>query len=369
MNKPQAISFYVVGLALFAMFFGSGNLIFPLFVGQLSQDQWIPATLGFLITAVFLPFLGVVAMVTYNGSYSNFFSLFGKKGAFLFSLILLTTWIPLGSSPRCITLAHAAITSNIENFTPLWLFSLFYCVIVWFIVIKKTRMIEILGKFLTPLLLLCIALIVTLGFYIAPQIEASSFTGVDMFKRGLMEGYNTMDMIASIFFSVSIIHILRRSFSTQSETLTHTFKACIVGIILLAIVYVGLISLAATHSVTLETVSKDQLFVHIAKSVLGPELGFLAAIAVVLACLTTSVALVIVFADFLTEQLFQDAKYQRISLIITLVTSYIMSIFGLAGITSVTEPLLQIFYPTLLILILINVPRKLLCKSSTPVAS
>jgi LIVCS family branched-chain amino acid:cation transporter len=223
-------------------------------------------------------------------------------------------------------------------------------------------MIEILGKVLTPLLLLCIALIVALGFYTAPPIEMSHFTSGEMFKRGLLEGYNTMDMIASIFFSVSIINILRKSFATQSETLIHTFKSCVVGIVLLGVVYLGLISLAATHSVTLEAVSKDQLFVHVAKSILGPELGFLAAVAVVLACLTTSVALVVVYADFLTEHVFQDAKYQRLSLALTLACTFAMSIFGLSGITSVTEPLLQIFYPTLLILILINVPRKLLCK-------
>jgi LIVCS family branched-chain amino acid:cation transporter len=358
MNKPQKLSFIVVGLALFSMFFGSGNLIFPLFVGKLAQDQWLPATLGFFCTAVFLPFLGVVAMVTFRGSYAAFFDILGKWGGFLLTLVLLTTWIPLGSSPRCVTLAYAALNSNIPSI-PLWAFSLAYCGMIWFVVAKKSRMIEILGKFLTPALLICIALIVAFGLYQAPELAKSEYTGLQMFTTGLHEGYNTMDMIASFFFSASIIEILRRTCKTESAALKHTFKACLVGIAVLGIVYVGLIGLAATHALTLDVIPKDKLLIHIAHSVLGAELGILSSIAVFLACFTTSVALVVVYADFLTEHVFQDVRRGRIALMLTIISTFLMSLTGLEGITYVTETLLAIFYPTLLVLIVINVPRKL----------
>ena len=97
-NRSSAI---IIGMALFAMFFGSGNLIYPLHIGTVSQGAWPVATIGFLLAAVFLPFLGVSAMVLYKGSYDDFFNTIGKKKGFLLSLLLLTVWIPLGSAPRC----------------------------------------------------------------------------------------------------------------------------------------------------------------------------------------------------------------------------------------------------------------------------
>jgi LIVCS family branched-chain amino acid:cation transporter len=113
----------IIGMALFAMFFGSGNLIYPLYIGTEAETSWVSATLGFLIAAVLLPFLGVIAMVLYRGSYDEFFNSIGKKMGFILSLILLTVWIPLGSAPRCMTLAYASIDSYFANTPPLWLYS------------------------------------------------------------------------------------------------------------------------------------------------------------------------------------------------------------------------------------------------------
>ncbi|MCB9229710.1 MAG: branched-chain amino acid transport system II carrier protein, partial [Deltaproteobacteria bacterium] len=95
----------IVGLALFSMFFGSGNLIFPLDVGRVAGGQFLWGALGFILTAVLVPFMGVVAMVVYNGDYQKFFAFSGKKTGFILTLILLSFWIPFGSGPRCITLS------------------------------------------------------------------------------------------------------------------------------------------------------------------------------------------------------------------------------------------------------------------------
>lgn len=359
MSQNRQLSFIVIGLALFSMFFGSGNLIFPLFLGQIAEGQWLFASLGFFTTAVLLPLTGVIAMVVYKGDYYTFFGCFGKKIGFISILTLLTVWIPLGSGPRCAALAYASMLPYIDSPLPMWFFSAIYCTITFMVVYKKARILDILGYVLTPLLLICLALIICKGidFPALVPAEVSSNTLSFLF-RGLSEGYNTMDLIASFFFSASIINILRRSTHDEARSLSTTFKASLVGATLLAIVYIGLICLAVSHSDALYNIPKEQLLVHIAKDLLGSQLGIIASLAVFLACFTTSVALTTVFADFLAERILGNRDQYPIALLITQSVTFVMSITGLEGITAVTEPILRVFYPMLMLMIVINLSRK-----------
>lgn len=359
MPQNRQLSFIVIGLALFSMFFGSGNLIFPLFLGQVADSQWVYASLGFFTTAVLLPLTGVVAMVVYKGDYGTFFGCFGKKIGFLAILTLLTVWIPLGSGPRCAALAYASMLPYTDSPLPIWLFSAVYCLITFVVVYKKSRILDILGYVLTPLLLLCLAMIITKGVDLSAIVpSAISIETAPLFFRGLSEGYNTMDLIASFFFSASIIEILRRQSYNEALSLSTTFKASLIGAGLLAIVYIGLICLAVSHSDMLNDVPKEQLLVHLAKNVLGPQLGIVASLAVFLACFTTSVALTTVYADFLADKILGGQEKYHFGLIATQIVTFVMSITGLEGITAITEPVLQIFYPMLMIMITINLGRK-----------
>lgn len=363
MSENRQLSFVVIGLALFSMFFGSGNLIFPLFLGQMAEGQWLFASLGFFATAVLLPLTGVIAMVVYKGDYYTFFGCFGKKIGFISILTLLTVWIPLGSGPRCVALAYASMLPYTESPVSIWIFSAFYCVVTFFVVYKKARILDVLGYVLTPLLLLCLASIIIKGldFSALAPAAVSSETTSHLF-RGLSEGYNTMDLIASFFFSASIINILRRTSKDEASSLSTTFKASLVGAGLLALVYIGLICLAVSHSEALYNIPKEQLLVHIAKDLLGSQLGVIASVAVFLACFTTSVALANVFADFLAERVMGNKEYYPGALAITQGVTFVMSITGLEGITAVTEPILKVFYPMLMLMIVINLSRTWLAR-------
>lgn len=357
MNASKNSSYIVNGLALFSMFFGSGNLIFPLFVGQLSPESLFAGITGFLLTAVLVPFLGVIAMVVYKGSYTNFFSCLGKWIGPLLIALLLTVWIPLGSGPRCTTLAYASLSSYF-TVPPLWAFSLFYTLLLSLVVYKRNRMIDILGYFLTPALLVCLGIIVFKGMFFSDVASSVTNTSFHTFLTGLQEGYNTMDLIASFFFTASIIGILRDSSKSEAGILKIALKSSIVGVILLGVVYVGLISLAAMHSQGLVDIPKDQLLAHMAKSILGSQLGIISAIAICLACFTTSVALVVVYSEFLQKIVFKNDDKIKEATWITLAISFVMSLFGLEGITFVTSPVLKVLYPTLIILIVYNVGGK-----------
>ncbi len=167
-----------------------------------------------------------------------------------------------------------------------------------------------------------------------------------------------MDLIAAFFFSASTIEILRQSSLSESLCLSKTLKASLVAAFLLAIIYIGLICLTASHEEPLSHVPKEQLLVQIAKNVLGHQLGMLSAFTVLLACFTTSVALATVFADFIADKIFKDSKQYLKALVITQVITFGISITGLKGVTAITGPVLTIFYPALMIMIVINIGRK-----------
>ncbi|MGM0440579.1 MAG: branched-chain amino acid transport system II carrier protein [Chlamydiota bacterium] len=360
MNSSKNTSAFVIGLALFSMFFGSGNLIFPLFVGKIANSQYLIATLGFLVTAVLMPFSGVIAMVIYQGDYTKFFGSLGKRLGFFITALLLTVWIPLGSAPRCITLAHASILSYFPKMPSLWVFSVIYCGLVALVLINRQRILDILGYILTPALLVSLAIIIFKGLKVASApLEGADWQAGDLFLSSMGEGYNTMDLIAAFFFSASIIGILKDSSDESFCPIKKAFKACMVGVAILGIVYAGLIALAAMQGPNLQGVPKEQLIAHTAKAVLGSRLGVVAAIAVSLACFTTSVAMVVVYTDFLKKELFKHSPSSHKPLIITLVITFGMSILGLKGITSLTAPILQVFYPILIILIAYNISKYL----------
>ncbi|MFT4552876.1 MAG: LIVCS family branched-chain amino acid:cation transporter [Chlamydiales bacterium] len=344
-------SYLFIGLALFSMFFGSGNLIFPLYIGQLAQDHFLSATLGFLLTAVAFPFFGVIAMVIFQGNYTEFFGCLGKRTGLLLTALLLTVWIPLGSAPRCIALAYAS-TSTYFSLPPLWVWSLCSCLLIALIVWKKNRMLDFLGYVLTPMLLLCLFIISVKGLWGA-NFSMSTFEHSTLFMEGLKEGYNTMDLIAAFFFSASVIDILQKDGS--KDPMKITMKACAVGISLLGVVYFALISLAAAYSGDLEGIPKEQLLSHVALIVMGPQLGIIAMVTIVLACLTTLLALVSVYSDFLSKSIFRQYESRKqLSLCCTLLGTFILSTLGLSGITFITAPILEVFYPLLIVLIAYN---------------
>lgn len=361
MGSSKNVRVYIIGLALFAMFFGSGNLIFPLSVGQLAQNQYGYGMLGFLLTGVLVPFLGVVTMVLFEGDYTKFFGCLGKKLGFLFTFILLTVWIPLGSGPRCITLCYANVKPYLSEPT-LWVFSLVYCVLLFLVTYKKNRAFDLLGYVLTPILLTCLGITIFRGVALSPGFPPAELGPLAVMKDGMLEGYNTMDLIASFFFSSTIIGVLKQTIAEDSRSrscpLSMALKACFIGILILGSVYIGLIGVAAANASILQGVPKDELLAFLAKTLLGARLRAVATLAIALACMTTSIALVIVYADFVRHKLFSDRISYIQAVVLTIVVSFGMSIFGFQGITNLTQPILAVFYPFLIFLMAVNIAWK-----------
>lgn len=354
---------FATGLAMFSMFFGAGNVVFPLALGQYAQDKNLYAILGLLVTAVGVPFTGLIAMTLFNGDYSEFFYRIGRVPGFLVAAAIMGLIGPFGAIPRCISLSYATI----KIYTPelsLVIFSILACVVIFMLTFRKNNILEVLGYVLTPLLLGSLALIIIKGMIDSPAAPAANHAPGTIFLKGLLDGYQTMDLLGAFFFSSVVLSCLEKGFvSPESRTakrmIVLALKAAAIGAGLLTITYIGFSYVAAFNSESLATVSKDELAGRLANLILGPVGGLVACIAVALACLTTAIALSAVFAEFAQTHLFADKIRYETALLGTLVISFFVSTLHFNGIVLFLHPILQVCYPALIVLSVLNIFYKL----------
>lgn len=350
------------GLAMFSMFFGAGNVVFPLALGRIAQDQNFSAILGMLLTAVCVPFVGLMAMTLFNGDYKYFFERIGKVPGFLVAAGIMGLIGPFGAMPRCIALSY----STAKTFLPgvsLPVFSFFACLIIFVFTFRRNSILEVLGYFLTPILLGSLAIIIVMGLLYKPEQPLSDYTSFSIFLKGLIDGYKTMDLLGAFFFSSVVIAGLKNSLpqgeaSPKSLMLT-TLNASLIGGALLGATYIGFSYVASFHSEALEGVPSDELISQVAAHVLGSYASIIACIAVALACLTTTIALAAVFAEFVKEDIFFDKIGYIPGLIGTLIITFFVSTLNFTGIAAFLEPILKVCYPALIILTILNILYKL----------
>ncbi|KIA76120.1 hypothetical protein DB43_AT00060 [Parachlamydia acanthamoebae] len=357
-NKSLVVS---TGLAMFSMFFGSGNLVFPLTVGRDAGGQFALASIGFLLTGVIVPFLGVLAMFLYRGEARSFFSSLGKGAAFWFPLCALSLMGPFGVLARCITVAHGIFCLVVPGVS-LPLFSIISCAVIFLLTMNKGRIVSLLGSYLTPVLLLSLGAIVALGLWHGNFPSVYTVTDWGAFKLGFLKGYQTMDLLAAFFFSTFIIEHLQKNSAqelSQSSLIKIFFKASVIGASLLSVIYVALVTLGTVYGSSFGHVPQEQMLGMIAEHALGPYASIVLCMAVILACLTTAIVLASLFADFLRVEVSKEKISEPVSLLVTLGISFTVSTFEFAGIAGFLGPLLEAIYPALITLTILSIVHKL----------
>lgn len=363
-NKWLIIS---TGFALFAMFFGSGNLVFPITVGQQSEGHYLLAALGILLTGVLVPFLGVLGMMLYKGDLDSFFGCLGKKGIFMFSLLALSLLGPFGVVARCLTVAHGALLLLFPD-ASLPFTSLLLCISIYCLAVNKNKIISALGTVLTPLLLLAIAMIAFFGLKQGTIPDTISLSGWNALKNGFFQGYQTMDLLAAFFFSQFVIKHLHTKLSSDEagRSLFKVFwKSSLIGAAILSSIYFALVMLGWIYSPILTDIPPQEMLGVIAIESLGSIAAPCVCIAVLFACLTTAIVLASLFADFLRNEVAKNKIGNKQSLLITLGIAFVVSTFDFAGIARFLGPMVEIIYPALIMLTLINIANKFLGKKSS----
>jgi branched-chain amino acid:cation transporter, LIVCS family len=348
--------FLSLGFAMFSMFFGSGNLVYPLALGKESGSHFFAASLGILMTGVFVPFLGVFAMMLFKGDPKAFFSCMGEKIAvFWFPLLSLSLMGPFGVLARCITVAHGSFHLFFDQ-SSLVYFSIGFCIITFFVTANKNRIIPALGSFLTPLLLVSLVAITLFGYIFGNSPQESTQTILSSFQNGFMEGYQTMDLLAAFFFSVFVIKHLESHTELNPQQKFKTFlKATLVGSFLLGSVYFGLVYLGASYAEVLKDVPPQEMLGVVAENALGSFSTLIVCAAIVLACFTTAVILTSLFAEFFHQHVAKEKISLKSSIVVTLLIAFSISTLEFSGIAKFIAPILETIYPALIMMTFLNI--------------
>ncbi len=361
-----------VGLAIFSMFFGAGNLMYPLQVGMLAGDKTIFGIAGFILTAVCLPVVGLIGMILFDGDYHAFFNRLGKKTGSLFILVCMLVIGPMIVMPRIATLSHTMIAPFIPiplltTITPLssFIFSIIFFGLTFLGAFRESKIIDVLGYIISPLLLISLIIIIIKGFIGGAGAPSSSIPAFSIFKESLRIGYETLDLLAGIFFSSIILTTLKQKIGEQFEQKPHflallSLKAGIIGTSLLGIIYIGMSFLSAFHSHGLTHINPGELFRELAFNVLGTQGAAVIGTAVLMACFSTSIALGAVVGDYLQRVVCNNKIGFIPALVIILLLSIPLSTAGLTKVLELTAgPLTYIGYPVLIALTFSNIAYKL----------
>lgn len=358
-SKSLVIS---TGFAMFSMFFGSGNLVFPIAVGQESFGHYLWGFLGIFLTGVLVPFLGIIAMLLNKGSTTSFLNGLGRIGTFWFPLMALSLMGPFGVLARCITVAHGSFRILFPE-SSLVLFSLIFCFVIYLATVRQNKIVPLLGTILTPILLLSLAAIVVCGMAFGTNTaEVVPGTVYSAFKTGFFQGYQTMDLLAAFFFSTFVIKHLESNAGADLEwrTLWKVFlKSSLVGAGLLATVYLSLVFLGNVYAANLSNIAPEEFLGRIAALAMGSQAAPVVCVAVVLACFTTAMVLAVLFADFLQKEVVKDKIGKHSAMFATLIIAFVISTLEFAGIAKFLAPILEATYPALIVMTLMNIANKL----------
>ncbi|PLR96876.1 branched-chain amino acid transport system II carrier protein [Bacillus sp. T33-2] len=350
----------VIGLMLFSMFFGAGNLIFPPFLGALSGTSYWLAMAGFIVTAVGLPFAVLLAISLVKGGVQTIGNRVHPVFSTVFMVIVYLSIGPFLAIPRNATVAfEMGVTPFLDKSTNLalvlFLYTAVFFLLVYVISLNPSKMEKYMGRWITPVLLLAMVVLCTAGFaqLDAPlQSPAAAYESGAFFK-GFLEGYNTMDALASLAFGIVILTAVKQKGVKEEKQLTkYTLKAAMIAGVLLALVYVslGLIGGKMAANGTFE--NGTAILSSAATLLFGQSGTALLGFIFTLACFTTVVGLTAACGQYFSD-LVPKASYKAVVLAVTIV-GFTLSNLGLSQILKVSVPFLVTAYPLTIVLVVLT---------------
>lgn len=346
----------ILGFAIFSMYFGAGNIIFPPYLGLISSSDWKISFFAYFLTDIGFATFAMFALLKVGGNVDNLTSKLGTiNGKILMAIIILCIG-PLIALPRTGAVTYEMLVVpyfGASTFNSL-ITSIIYFGLILFFTLRPTSMIEILGKVLSPLLFLSLIILIIKGIF-TPIGEISQNTTNDkLFFDGLLLGYQTLDILAALAFGIIIIKILKTKGYTNKKT---NFKivgyASLIAAFGIMLVYFGLTYLGATSSLVYETnIEKVTLLNNIIYQLFGSNGAIILAFVVFLACFTTGSALVSVTAEYFSKVSQGRFSYKKL-VILTSLFAVVVTNFGLETIINFAAPILFIVYPAAIILVIL----------------
>ena len=356
MNRKKLVTdSIVVGFALFAMFFGAGNVVFPPYIGMHAGEQWANGFLFYFIADIGLALVAMFAILHAGGA-DNITGRIGHVASKVLMCAVILCIGPMVAIPRtAATTLEMSVTPFFSGMSPV-VFSIIFFAVILLLSIKQSAVIDIVGKILTPALLIGLLVLIVKGF-VSPigDIVDTGVSASEVTVNGIKSGYQTMDVLAAMAFGIIILSSADKKGYTDSKSAAKMIgiAAALSGVLLL-IVYFGLTYLGATASTVFPTdISRANLVIGIVELLLGKAGLIIFAIVIALACITTAVALVSSAASFFAK-LANDKISYGVFVVVICVSSAVISNLGLDMIIAIATPVLDIVYPPMLVLILLS---------------
>lgn len=357
MNKKTK-DFIIIGFALFSLFFGAGNLIFPPKLGQAIGSHFYLGILGFCATGVFLPMLGLIACMQKHGNFEELSFPVGRKFSKIFSICLTLLIGPLLALPRTAATTYAiAIKPNFAH-SNIIEFLIIFLLLDFFIIAKSTGIVELVGKYLTPFLLFILICLIIKGI-VFPISTYSTYNSVNTLASSLTDGYQTMDTIASILFASLIMASIQKKGYERKDKIKLAVKSSIIAIIGLCVVYGGLIYLGSKTGVLGSGMSNADLLLFISQKLFGHIGTISIEIVLAIGCISTSIGLLSASSEFFVRASNDKIKFNFAVICMLVVTGIIASI-GLSKIISISVVILNIAYPVTIVIILLNLMKPII---------
>ena len=354
-RKKHVTDSIVVGFALFAMFFGAGNVVFPPYLGMHAGEQWANGFLFYFIADIGLALVAMFAILHAGGA-DNITGRIGHVASKVLMCAVILCIGPMVAIPRtAATTLEMSVTPFFSGMSPV-VFSIIFFAVILLLSIKQSAVIDIVGKILTPALLIGLLVLIVKGF-VSPigDIVDTGVSASEVTVNGIKSGYQTMDVLAAMAFGIIILSSADEKGYTDSKSAAKMIgiAAALSGVLLL-IVYFGLTYLGATASTVFPTdISRANLVIGIVELLLGKAGLIIFAIVIALACITTAVALVSSAASFFAK-LANDKISYSVFVVVICVSSAVISNLGLDMIIAIATPVLDVVYPPMLVLILLS---------------
>ena len=351
----------VIGSMLFGLFFGAGNLIFPVFVGQQAGSHLGPALLGFLLSGVGLPLLGVAAIgITKTDGVYELAKQVNRHYAFWFTLVLYLCIGPAFALPRLAPISYeiglADVVGRGHQTLGMLVYSVLFFGLAWWFARRPSKIMDYVGKILTPAFLIVLGILLV-AVVVHPLGQGGAPAGVyrsQPLLTGFTAGYSTMDALAALAFGIIVVDALKDLGVTKPTAIAgNTIKAGALAVVLMGILY-ALLALLGRNSlgVFARASNGGPILANVARAYFGPVGAMLLAAIVILACLKTAIGLISAFGDALHELFPKISYFTLISLASG--AALLFANFGLDAILSVATPVMYFLYPLAITLILLS---------------
>ncbi len=354
-KNKSLIDSFIIGAALFSMFFGAGNMIFPPYLGLKAGKEWLLGFSSYYLADIGLALVAIFAQIK-NRGYKRLLNPIGDKMSNALIFIVILCIGPIISIPRtAATTFELSVTSLAPNFNMIVFYIIFFLVVL-FLCIKRSAVVDIIGKILTPVLFLGLVFLIIKGMATPLGEIVLASRSESIIADGIEAGYQSMDFLAAIIFGVFILNsTTERGHATEKAQAKVAAGASVVAGIGLLIVYFGLTYLGATVSSLYNMhISRTELLIGIINGLLPGNLGiiFFAVIAA-LACLSTAIAITSSAAEYFSELSKNRLRYELVVILICLFSGLI-SCLGVEALIKLASPVLSVIYPPIFVLVVMS---------------